>query len=292
MRKLLILLAAVLPVASTVMAEEPYREHFPAFDWKPHVSGDNELTNTYQYWKDRKALNPDWAESREHQWKLNWKFLDASADDTLHGGAVALDRGQALFAGLNRDGRFAACLGARKGELKGLRANHYPGYNKELKRIVSLEEAIEHCGAKQQVTLEHGSYNNSAISVYVASFSNGLPINIDVSKGPLKEAFERGKERFHTRVGANHFACASCHIALVGRGLRGQVTTTPYGDVAHWPSYRTRGELLSLHVRFTECNRNAGAQPLRPGAKAYTDLEVFLTALSNGYAVDVPSTRD
>jgi len=285
-----------LPVAAHAQAQDTYREYTPAFDWKPHVSGDNELTNTYQYWKDATKLNPEWAASKDNQWKLNWKFMDASADDTLHGGAVALDKGEVLYRDLNKDGRFGACLGAGKGEpkvaLKGLRANHYPQYRKDVKRVVGLEEAIELCAAKQKVTLENGSYNNSAISIYVASFSQGMPINIDVSKGPLKDAFERGKERYHLRVGANHFSCASCHVQMVGRSLRGQVPTSPYGDAGHWPSYRTRGELLSLHMRLTECNRNAGAQPLRLGALAYNDLEVFLTALSNGYPVDVPSARD
>jgi sulfur-oxidizing protein SoxA len=32
-------------------------------------------------------------------------------------------------------------------------------------------------------------------------------------------------------------------------------------------------------------------QPLRPGDPAYVDLEVFMTVLSNGYPVSVPSAR-
>lgn len=284
------LLAAIL--AAPGFAQQPYREHTPDVDWKPDVAADAEHTNTYQYWKDRKALNPEWAASREHQWKLNWKFMDPSFDDSLHGGHVALDRGEALFRQIDAGGAFAACLGARDGNLKGLRANHYPGYKPELKRIVGLEEMVKHCAKKQGIALDQGSYDNTAVSLYVTSFSNGMPISIDVATEPLKAAFERGKERFHTRVGATHFSCATCHVTLVGKSLRGQVLTTPYGDVAHWPTYRTKDELQSLHVRFTECNRNAGAQPLRPGSPAYTDIEVFLTALSNGYPVDVPSARD
>lgn len=269
-----------------------YHEHTPPFNWKPHVSGDKELTNTYQYWKDRKALNSDWVESRENSWKLNWKYMDASVDGNLNGGHVALDRGRGLYEQLNQGGAFAACLGARGGDLKGLRSG-YPRVNKELGRVAGLEETIEHCARKQQVTLEHGSYDNSAVSVYIASFSNGLPIKIDVSKpGPMREAWLRGKDRFELRAGASNFACASCHVALAGKQLRGQIPTSPYGDATHWPLYRTRGELMSMQVRFIECNRNSGVQPLQLGAKAYTDLEVFLTALSNGYPVDVPSARD
>ena len=33
-------------------------------------------------------------------------------------------------------------------------------------------------------------------------------------------------------------------------------------------------------------------QPLVPGSKPYTDLEVFMTALTNGYPISVPAERD
>jgi L-cysteine S-thiosulfotransferase len=290
--QLTLLLAAFAVSAHAGPATEVYREHTTPFAWQPHVSGDKALTNTYQYWKDRKALNSDWAESRENSWKLNWKYMDASVDGNLNGGHVALDRGRTLFEELNQGQAFAACLGAKKGDLKGLRAG-YPRFNKALGHVAGLEETIEHCASQHGQTLEHGSYDNSAVSVYIASFSNGLPIKIEVQKqGPLREAYLRGKERFEARVGASNFACASCHVALAGKQLRGQVPTTPYGDATHWPLYRTRGELMALQVRFVECNRNSGVQPLKLNAKAYTDIEVFLTALSNGYAVDVPTARD
>jgi sulfur-oxidizing protein SoxA len=289
------LLAAALlcGLAQASLADDKiYREHTTPFPWKPHVSGDADLTNTYRYWKDRKALNEDWAESRENSWKLNWKYMDASVDGNLNGGHVALDRGKGLYESLNKGNAFAACLGAPKGDLTGLRAG-YPRFVKALGHVAGLEETITHCAARQQVALDNGSYDNSAISVYVASFSNGIPIKIDVRKpGPIQDAYLRGKERFEARVGASNFACASCHVGLVGRQLRGQVPTTPYGDATHWPLYRTRGEFMSMQVRFVECNRNSGVQPLKPGSKPYTDLEVFLTALSNGYAVDVPTARD
>jgi sulfur-oxidizing protein SoxA len=286
-------LAALCSLAQTSLAQEkPYREHTTPFPWKPHVSGDKDLTNTYPYWQDRKAIKGEWAESRENSWKLNWKYMDASVDGNLNGGHVALDRGKVLYESLNQSNALAACLGAPGGDLKGLRAG-YPRFNKALGHVAGLEETIAHCAGRQQVTLEHGSYDNSAVSVYVASFSNGMPIKIDVvNKGPLRDAFVRGKERFEVRVGASNFACASCHVGLVGKQLRGQVPTTPYGDASHWPLYRTRGELMSMQVRFVECNRNSGVQPLQLGAKAYTDLEVFLTALTNGYPVDVPTARD
>ncbi|MFN3868741.1 MAG: sulfur oxidation c-type cytochrome SoxA, partial [Hyphomicrobiaceae bacterium] len=278
----------VVPATADDKAEKPYRDMSPMVDWVPHVTGDEKHTKTYQYWKDRSKLPMDMARSVTDQWKTNWKFMDPTVDDSLHGGHEALARGEEVYAKLNADGGFAKCLGAKDGELKGLRANGYPRYDESLKKIMTLEMMIEHCSAAAGGKLENGSYDNAAVSVYIGYQSNGMPVNVDVSKGELKAAFERGKQAYHTRVGVTNFSCATCHADLVGQSLRGQVLTTPYGDSAHWPTFRTKGELQAMHVRFSECNRNAGAQPLKPGSAVYADLEVFVQALSNGYPVDLP----
>ncbi len=284
---------SVITVATAQNTGEPYREytHYIDYGKNPKASDDIRHTGTWKYWKDRAKLDPKRVNSADEQWTTNWKFMDPPYNDTLHGGHEALERGEELFKQLNAKGTFAACLGAKNGNLKGLRLQ-YPKYREDMQRVIGLEAAIEYCAAKEGMKLENGSYDNSSVSVYIASFSNGMPISIDVTKGPLKEAFERGKKLFHTKAGWVNFSCATCHVSLVGKRLRGQIPTTHYGDVAHWPTYRTKDELQSLHVRFTECNRNSGVQPLKVGSQEYTDIEVFLTALSNGYPVAVPSARD
>jgi sulfur-oxidizing protein SoxA len=109
----------------------------------------------------------------------------------------------------------------------------------------------------------------------------------------LREAFERGRKLFHTRTGKLNLACSNPAIRTRSAcNLRGTVITTPYGDAAHYPVYRTKYFLQSLHLRFIECNLDTRVQPLMPGSRAYTDLEVFLTGLTNGYPVSVPSERD
>jgi sulfur-oxidizing protein SoxA len=273
--------------ASLVLAAEPYRESASdATAMPPSVEKDH--TNTYPYWKDRANLP---ALGGKDEWKLNWKFRDRPLNDQLHGGDEALDRGEALYKTLNANGSFAACLGAPDGNLKGLRLK-YPMYSDSFRQVVGLEAMIEHCAAKAGAKLMNGSYDNSAVSVYVASFSNGMPIHIEVSQGPLKESFERGRRAFNLKAGRNNLAWASCHVDMVGNNLRGQTPTTMYGDAAHWPTWRGKDELQSLHVRLTECDRNAGVQPLKIGSQTYTDIEVYLTALSNGYPYMVPSMRD
>ena len=284
----LMLLAGIVQA----QAEAPYREYDPMENYLPHVRGDMQLSGSYKYWKDPKNLDWRMAGNPEENWKLNWKFMDPPFNASVHGGHFAADRGESIFQELNKTGRFAACLGAKKGNLKGLRTR-YPMVRADLNHVAGLEEVIERCAAKEGRVLQNGSYDNSAVSVYVASQSTGSPININVtSPGPLKAAFERGRKLFHTRVGRSNLACSSCHTHQIGLHLRGTVVTTPYGDAAHFPVYRTRYQLQSLHLRFAECNLATRTQPLLPGSRPYTDIEVFLTGLSNGYPVSVPSERD
>lgn len=286
-------LYVLLLLAGTASAQDfVYREFDLIEQYDPHVSGDLKHSGTYPYWKDPTQLDFRLAGNPEENWKLNWKFMDPPYNPAVHGGHFALDRGEKLFKELNGKDRFAACLGAKKGRLKGLRAA-YPRWREDLKRVAGLEAVIEHCAGKQGHTLQNGSYDNSAISLYVANFSNGLPIQVDVtSSGPLKEAFERGRRLFHLKAGAFNFACSSCHTHNIGKYLRGNVITTPFGDAAHYPVYKTEYQLQSLHLRFMECNLDTRTQPLRPGSPGYTDLEVFLTGLSNGYPVTTPAERD
>jgi sulfur-oxidizing protein SoxA len=285
----LTLLTCAIPLLAA--AAGPYREYDALEDYVPHVRGDLMLSGSYRHWLDPNSLDWRMAGDPEQNWKLNWKFMDPPFNQAVHGGHFALDRGEDLYAELNPQGRFAACLGAKNGHLRGLRT-HYPQYRADLKRIVGLEEAIEHCAARQGRELQNGSYDNSALSLFVASQSNGMPMAVEVRKGPIQSAFERGRKLFHMRTGRSNLACSSCHTHRVGLQLRSTTVTTPYGDAAHFPVYRTRFQLQSLHLRFVECNLESGTQPLKPGSRYYTDLEVFLSALTNGYPVSVPSERN
>jgi len=270
-------------------AQEPYRQYVKHSPGIAHASAD--VSGTYKYWKDTESIN-EGLMSNEQIWKLNSKWQDEPFDDSLHGGHVAMDRGEAVYNKLNTNDEFANCIGARNGKLDGLRANYYPRFNDHLNHVTGLEEMIELCADKQGMTLLNGSYDNSAVSVYIGSFSNSMPMNVNVSEGELKLAFERGERLFFMRTGWTNFACGTCHVTFSGKHLRGQTPTTYYGDAAHWPTYRVKNELQSLHLRFTECNRSGGTQPIAIGSKEYTDLEVYLTGLSNGQAVRQPSVRN
>lgn len=270
-------------------AIEPYRQYTKHPSSIAKASGD--FSDTYKYWKDTENIDESLL-GNDQAWKLNSKWQDEPFDDSLHGGHVAMDRGEELYNNLNTNGEFANCIGAKNGNLGGLRANHYPRFNIELNHVTGLEEMIQNCAEKQGMNLLNGSYDNSAVSVHIGRYSNGMPMNVNVNEGELKLAFERGERLFFMRTGWTNFACGTCHVTFVGKHLRGQTPTTYYGDAAHWPTFRAKNELQSLHLRFTECNRSGGTQPIAIGSREYTDLEVYLTGLSNGQPVRQPSVRN
>jgi sulfur-oxidizing protein SoxA len=108
-------------------------------------------------------------------WTVNWKYRDAPYDNTLHGGHDAQERGEVLYKQLNAKGEFATCMGAKKGNLKGLRLS-YPRFDKDMGGIIGMEAKIEACAAKQGMKLDNGSYDNTAVSVYITAFSNQMPL--------------------------------------------------------------------------------------------------------------------
>lgn len=300
-RKYITLLSALmlcLVAVSSVLAGEIYRErHADAkIDPARGVEGDVGFSDTIQYWRDEAALarSAGLAEKPAEQWKLNWKHMDLDRIE-LHPGHLAVDEGEALVKKLAaREAAFLTCLGGGSSDLKG-KAAAYPKYDAALGRIVTVEGRIEQC-AKSALNEEirQGSPASNKISVYFKSLSAGQPIKVDLAEAKLMEAYRRGEELFYRKTGQLNFACASCHVpgSIMGHKLRGETPTTPFGDAAHYPTYRTPvGALESMHERFARCHGQMRTQGLKPGDPAYVDLEVFVSVLSNGYPVSVPSAR-
>lgn len=285
-------------VSAHAAGDESYREaHAMArIDPARGVEGDIGFSDTIPYWRSAEALerHAGWVGEPQHQWKLNWKFMDLDRID-LHPGHFAVDEGEALVARLaKRDERFLACLGEGSKALAGLAAR-YPKYDASLGRIMTVEGRIEHCaGSVLGERIPQGSAANNKISVWFKSQSAGVPIAVDIGSSEVMRAYRRGEKLFYAKTGQLNFACASCHVpgSIMGHKLRGETPTTPFGDAAHYPTYRTPISMVeSIQQRFARCHGQMRTQQLPPGDPAYTDLEVFMTVLSNGYPVSVPSAR-
>lgn len=274
------------------------REYHPDARIDPFkgVEGDVGFSDTIQYWRTEADLqrNAALADKPAEQWKLNWKHMDLDRIE-LHPGHLAVDEGQAMakkFAA--RNPAFQTCLGEGSADLKG-KAAAYPKFDAALGRIVTVEDRIEHCAKTAlKEALPQGKPPNTKVSVYFKSQSAGTPIKVDLSDANVMQAYRRGEELFYRKTGQLNFACASCHVpgSIMGHKLRGETPTTPFGDAAHYPTYRTPvGALESIQERFARCHGQMRTLALQPGDPAYADLEVFMTVLSNGYPVSVPSAR-
>jgi len=71
--------------------------------------------------------------------------------------------------------------------------------------------------------------------------------------------------------------------------------STPYGDAASYPifefpDYPERHYLVTLQHQIKACASMARMKTEPEGSEEYTDIEVFLRALSNGHRVNVLSS--
>ncbi len=281
-------------------------DEYPKFDYMPgkelaipHVSGDAKFSNTYQYWKDEKALE---AAKKAGKTSAEMNYKDFRWAQKSFDAEGPLDIGKQYYSQKNDSGKScASCHGDDGKKLSGIYAN-YPAYSKSLKRVVTVGTQIETC-ASQRLGFDWpvGSRQNALTDFYLASLSDGRVINIDATKpGPVKEAYVRGRDLFFKRAGHFNFACASCHTPpSAGRKLRGQRPTTFFGDAASYPIYHFPYSLpgddyeyvFTLQHQIKSCQLLSRIYPGKEGSPAMTDIEVFLKASSNGYKMSIPGAE-
>ena len=297
--KFITALMAMVLVAPIGFAQEFDYRYYPSIPIDPSLGVAGDFTGTYQYWKDEAAIKKNaWMiNDPEQNWKLNFKYLDVADADDFHPGVIAVEAGEALVKKWEKlKPGFINCLSSGTGKLRGV-ATGYPMYDKKLKRLMTLDGRVEYCSDKvlgKRFKQTKPPKENANITTYIKSLSSGMPIAIDVSTGPMKAAYLRGEKLFYKRVGQLNFSCAGCHLpgSLMGFQLRGEVSNSPFGDMAHMPTYRgPAGEVETVHKRFMRCLKLQRSKPLPLGHPAYIDLEIFYTNLSNGYPIKVPSLR-
>lgn len=295
-----LVLSAVACLALQAVAAEQKTKHdyWPGMEKAiPHVSGDRQLTNTYDDWKDPDAIRRAKAagkQSRDVNFK-DFRWLEKSLDAEL-----VAEEGRDFYHKPNDQGQScASCHGENGAKLKGALAS-FPKYNKDAKRVIVFETQIAQCAEKRlkRTDWHEDTRANNMISMWLSTLSDGHTINVNMKDQRIKAAYERGKELFFRRAGHFHFACASCHTPpSTERYLRGQRTSGFYGDAAEYPIYHfpndtmneDRGFIFTLQHQIRSCQKLSrmyyGA---REGSPSLTDIEVFLRASSNGYKISSP----
>ena len=203
--------------------------------------------------------------------------------------AAIVESGKKTWSRKFRDGKsLAACFpnGGRR------IAASYPQYDQRLKRVVTLESAINLClKTHNEALLDPVDADTmGAVLAYVRSLSDGQKIAVRVPAGVAEERFEQGRRQYFTRMGQRNFACASCHVQAAGKRYADVALSPAIGQATHWPVIR--GErAVTLQARIRECLELMGAAPFAPGSDELNHLEYFLAYVSNGLALRANTWR-
>lgn len=196
--------------------------------------------------------------------------------------APLLERGAARWKRKFRDGRtLAQCFpnGGRRV------AASYPLYDPRLKRVVTLEMAINQCLKVHKEPLIEGSDSPemAQIAAYLRSLAEGARVAVRVPAA-AEPILEEGRRLYFTRMGELNFACASCHIQGAGKRYADMPLAAAIGPAARWPFVRD-GKAITLQAQMRECLERMGAAPFAAGSDELNGLEYFLTYLANGLAI-------
>ena len=165
-------------------------------------------------------------------------------------------------------------------------ATAYPQYDPRVKRLVTLETAINQClKTHGQPLLDAGDPQAmGSVLAYVRSLSEGQKISVRTGTVAAESAFEEGRRIYFTRMGQQNYSCASCHLRHSGSYFGDTAIPSPVGSATQWPLLRERRP-VSLQMQLRECLDRMGAAPFPAGSDELAHLDYFLTYLSNGLPI-------
>ncbi|HEU5020050.1 MAG TPA: sulfur oxidation c-type cytochrome SoxA [Pseudolabrys sp.] len=203
----------------------------------------------------------------------------------------ALERGKELLSKPFKNGKtFADCF-PNKGI--GIRQN-YPYFDTKSGKVITLELAVNQCLEKNgEKQYDYKKDDMAAVTAYMAYTSRGKPMDIKIPDDPRAlAAYKKGAEYFYTRRGQLNFSCASCHVQSAGDHIRSEVLAPALGILNAMPIYRSAwGGMGTISRRFTSCNSQVRATPLKPQDELYRDVEYYLSYMANGLPIVGPGAR-
>ena len=186
-----------------------------------------------------------------------------------------------------------SCASCHEGpeSMRGLRAE-LPRWDEDAGEVYTMEMYVNECRT-ERMGLEAWGWNSQDMrnmTALLASVSRGLPINV-ATDGPVRDAWEKGKEIYYTRFGQLELACANCHEDNYGRMIRADHLSQ--GQTNGFPVYRLKqANLVSKHNRFRGCIRDTRAETFSIGSPEFIALELYVASRGNGLMVEGPSVRN
>jgi len=193
-------------------------------------------------------------------------------------GDAAVAAGKALWTTRFKDGRSLSGCFPNGG--KRIAAT-YPQYDSKLKRVITLELAVNQClkSHNEAVYDPTDPATMGAVMAYLRSLADGRKVAVRVPAA-AEDKFEQGRRLYFSRMGQRNYACASCHLQGAGKRY-GEVPLSPaVGQATHWPVIRA-DKPVTLQARIRECLEIMGAAPFPAASEELNHLEYFLTYLSN-----------
>ncbi|QJR14579.1 sulfur oxidation c-type cytochrome SoxA [Usitatibacter palustris] len=215
--------------------------------------------------------------------------LGAAAFDAELRAQVEANAGAAQAAGVVEAGKKVALRKFKNGRtIAGCFPNGgkriaatYPQYDSRLKRIVTLETAVNQClKTHNEPLLDPADTEMATLTAYLRSLSDQQKIAVRIPTA-ANEKFEEGRRLYFTRLGQRNYACATCHVQGAGKRYDDLPLSPALGQATHWPIYRD-AKPVTLQARIRECLERMGAAPFAAGSDELNHIELFLTYLSNG----------
>ena len=219
------------------------------------------------------------------------EILDLQADDFANPALPYLDKGAKLWGqGSGKEDKSCASCHGDISSMKGV-ATRYPLIDKSSGKLFNIEDRIRQCRTKRQKAADWRleSEDLLAVSLYVSSASNGMPIQADI-EGKAKPHFERGQKIFMTRQGQMNIACTQCHDQRYGIKL--YTDRLSQGQPNAYPAYRIEWQsLASLERRLRFCYSGVRAEIPPWGHETMRDISLYLMWRAQGLNIEVPSVR-
>jgi sulfur-oxidizing protein SoxA len=170
-------------------------------------------------------------------------------------------------------------------------AARYPAFDEGLQRPVNLAQRINLCRQNHQRSEPWRAESDELLSLesFVALQSRGMPLAAG-SDARLAPFLERGRQRFHQRMGQLDLSCAQCHEQRWGRHLGSSVI--PQSHPTAYPVYRLEWQGVgSLQRRLRNCVNGVRAEAYPFGALELVELELYLAVQARGMLSEAPGVR-
>ncbi len=183
-------------------------------------------------------------------------------------------------------------------------AQRYPYWDEKSQKVRTAEMDLMDCAKNNGAELAFlkadlnkdtkARVELAELTGYFYSLSRGQRISIDLSKPGAVKAYEAGKKFWWGRRGQLNFSCSNCHVDLAGKNFGGgQPLSAGLGHTTAWPAQRLDwNRIETIHFRYMTCNSQVRAKPLKHGADAYTNLQLYETYMSSGLPLTAPAMRN